>query len=183
MLKIAFIIISGIFVPCVLRPRRVALLDPGIGVLEVDAVAGFVPERPDDDRRMVLVPLDHAGDPVEVGRAPGGIFGQALLAVAHAVRFDVGLVDDVEAVLVAELVPARVVRVVAGPDGVDVRTLHDLDIAPHGLLGDDVGREGIVLMAIDALEQNGCAVDEELSVLDLGGPEADPGGDGFEGLP
>ena len=42
--------------------------------------------------------------------------------------------------------------------------------------------DGIVLVTVDALEQDGDPVDKELTVLDLGGPEADPRGDRLDRL-
>ena len=80
-----------------------------------------------------------------------GLAGQGLVRIeAHAVRLDVGLVDDVEAVFVAQVVPARDVRIMARPDGVDVQPLHQGDVPAHQLLAHDLEADGIVLVAIDA---------------------------------
>lgn len=49
--------------------------------------------------------------------------------------FEVGLVDQVDAVLVAQLVPALLVRIVGGPDGVEVVPLAEDHIVDHVLLG------------------------------------------------
>ncbi len=50
-------------------------------------------------------------------------------AVSHAVRFDVGFVDDIEAVFVTQGIPARIVGVMGGSHRVKVVLLHQLNIA------------------------------------------------------
>jgi hypothetical protein len=134
------------------RPGRVALFDPLRAGDEIRPVAGFVAHRPDDRRRVVLEGLDHVDDAVEVGRFPGRDLGQRFLVVTHAVGLDVRLADHVEAVFVAQLEEARVVRVVAGADGVDVEPLHLVEVVAHVLLGDVMAAVGVVVVAVDALE-------------------------------
>jgi len=116
------------------------------------------------------------------GPAPVGVLGQAFVTVAHAVRFDVGLVHDIEAAFVAELVPARIIGIVAGPDGVDVVLFHPRQVFPHRFLGNDVGRERVVLVAVDAFQVDRDAVDEQAAVLDLDLAEADFAAGGLEDL-
>lgn len=140
---------------------------------EADSIACFVAHGPHDDGAAVLEGVDHVGDAVEVGGSPGGVFGEGLGAVAHAVRFDVGFGDEVEAVFIAEFVEARIVRVMGSADGVDVELLHELDVFAHEFLGDVVAGVGIVVVAVDAFDEDGLAVDDELAVFDLGGFEAD----------
>ena len=88
-------------------------------------------------------------------------------------RFDVGFVNQVDAIPVAQIVPARVVGVVAGAHGVDVELFHQLNVLDHGLHSDRVARVGIVLVPVHASEQNRHAVDVYLPVFDLDLPEAD----------
>ena len=74
------------------------------------AVARLVAQGPDDDARLVLVALDHADSPVDDGVQPEGVAGRHDRVVAQsrvkAVRLKIGLVQQVDAVLVAQLVPA-----------------------------------------------------------------------------
>jgi len=58
---------------------------------------------------MVLVPLDHPHGPVDKRGVPLGLVGKE---TALPVRFEVRFVDQVQAVLVAQLIPARVVGIV-----------------------------------------------------------------------
>jgi hypothetical protein len=151
---------------------------------EVAPPAGLVAEREEEDAGVVLVALDHAADALDV--RVGEVFGvrDALSVVRPvAVRLDVGLVLHVEAVLVAERVPALVVRVVARPHGVDVVTLHQDDVFDHHLARRHLPEVGVVLVPVDALDDRGAPVDENLPVPDLARAEAEPPRDDFEPAP
>ena len=100
-------------------------------------------------------------------------------AVAVAVRLDVRLGVQVDAVLVAQLVPARVVGVVAGPHVVAVALLEHLQVADHPLFADVVAGVGPVLVAVGALELDRHAVDREDAALDLDLAEPGPAGEDF----
>ena len=67
-------ITAGTFV--VHRARGVAFLDPVVDRMEIDTVSGLVAHRPDDHRRVVLVPLDHPPRAVHVSFLPGRVLGQ-----------------------------------------------------------------------------------------------------------
>ena len=90
-----------------------------------------------------------------------------VFAVAEGMALLVGLSGDVEAILIAQIIPARVVWIVAGAHGVDVEPFHDLDVLDHALRRDDVAAVGIHLVAVGTFDVHGLAVDEELGVLDL----------------
>ena len=62
---------------------------------------------------MVLVALDHADGAVQVRVGPIRVPGQRFRAEAHAVALDIGLVNEVNAVAVAQVVPGGLVRVMA----------------------------------------------------------------------
>lgn len=77
------------------------------------------------------------------------------------------IIRTVQAVLVAELVPAGVVRVVAVAHRVEVVALEQEDVLQHGGLVDHFPRDRVVLVAVDPAQDDGGAVDEEGPVLDL----------------
>ena len=161
--------------------RRVRLVNPRRRRLEVDAVPALVTERPDDHRRVIAVPLDHPDRAIEVRGLPRRVVSQRdVRVVSHAVRLDVGLVHDVQAVLVGVVVPARVARVVGGPDGVHVVLLHELDVAEHHSFRHHAAGVRIVLVPIHSSQSHGNAVDLEQSVPDLDCPEAHPRGDDLQ---
>ena len=154
------------------RARGVVGLHPVVALLEVRTVAGFVAQRPHDDRGVILKRHHIALLTLEVGLGIIVATGQRLLAIAHAVALDIGLGRQIEAVLVAEVVPAGIVGIVAGAYGVDIQIFHDLDILDHALYGDDVTAIGIEFMTIGALDKDRLSVDEQLAALDLDMTEA-----------
>ena len=79
----------------------------------------------------------------------------------------VGLGRDVNAVLVAEVVPSWVVRIVARAHGVDVEALHYLDVLYHAVHGHHVASIRIHLVPVGTLYEHRLAVHEQLRVLYL----------------
>ena len=152
---------------------RILGLHPVIATVESRAVAGLVAERPEDDGRVVEVPLDVPHVALQVGELVGRVLGEGALAVAHAVGLEVGLGHHVDAVLVAEVVPVAVVRIVAGADCVDIELLHDEDVLQHPLPGHDVTAVRVQFVAVGALEQDRLAVHEELAAGEFDLPESD----------
>ncbi len=62
---------------------------------EIRTVAGLVSQRPDNDRRVVLIPLDHRFAPRQEGVFPLGFVGQDDVFVPKFVAFDIGLIHHV----------------------------------------------------------------------------------------
>ena len=111
------------------RPRRVAPLHVLIGRVEGDAVPRLISERPDEHRRVVLVPFHHRRRPLHVCIHPLGPPRQRRLGPTGAMTLNVRLVDKHEAVTVGEAQPERVVGVVRGAHGVDVEQLDGREVA------------------------------------------------------
>ena len=82
---------------------------------------------------MVFEHIDVVALALDVHVVEAWVLGECLFAVAHAVALYVGLCCDVDAVDVAEFVPAWVVGIVACADGVHVELLHDLYVLYHAL--------------------------------------------------
>ena len=96
--------------------------------------------------------------------------------IVVGVALDVRLVDEIEAVPIAELVPALVVGVVGEAHRVEIVPLHDLDVADHVRQVEGLAHPLVVLVAIDALDEDSLAVDEEGAVPDLDAAEAEAAG-------
>ena len=111
--------------------RGIVSLHPVVGALEVRTVARLIAQRPHDDGGVVLIGNDVALLALDMGEGKGFVLGKGLLAIAHTVALEVRLCRQVDAILVAEVIPAGIVRIVAGAHGVDVELLHDLDILNH----------------------------------------------------
>ena len=104
------------------RTRQIHRLNGLVRREHVRARAGLVAERPDDDRRMVPKNGNLVRRALDEALAPRRVVRERLLLerMPAAMAFDVRLGDDVDSVLVAQVVPVGVVRVVRSPDGVDV---------------------------------------------------------------
>ena len=149
---------------------------------EVRTGPGLVAERPHHHRRVVLEVLDVGHVAVDVRGLGLLAVRETLRAVAVAVRFQVRLGGQVDAVLVAQLVPARVVGIVAGADVVAVALLEHLEVAAHLRLADGVAGVGPHLVAVRALELHGHAVVHVDAALDLHLAEAGAAGKDFRDL-
>ena len=141
----------------------VELVEPSRHRSMVGTVATLVAKTPEDDAGVVLVTLSHADASVHKGVGPVGRRGEG---TAQTVSLAVGLIHDVHAHRVTELVPAGTIGIVGQSHGVDVGLLHQSQVLKHTLLSHYAGRIGVVLMAVDATYLDGFAVDEQLTAPD-----------------
>ena len=125
---------------------------------------------------MIFVALRHALRAVQKRARPARIIRQR---AACAVRADVRLVENVKPVSVAKVIPARVVGIMAGAHGVDVRLLHQGDVLNHPLGRKRVAGVGINLMPVHAAQPDRLAVDEKNSVADFNFPKTNLATVGF----
>jgi len=134
------------------RAARVPSLDPVIGCHEIRAVARLVPQRPDNNGGVVLIAFHHPYGTVHVRVQPFGRVGQRLATVSHAVAFNIRFIYHVQAVLVAQIVPGRLVRVMRGAHGIDIVLLHDQDIFDHTFQRYGLSEVRIGLMAVHTFD-------------------------------
>ncbi len=93
--------------------------------------------------------------------------GQGLVAITHAVRLDVCFGCDVQSVLVAQVVPTRVVGIMAGTDGIDVEALHYLYVLNHAFHAHHIASVRIKLVSVYSFYQYWFAIDQQLIALNL----------------
>ncbi|MNQ79481.1 hypothetical protein D3C85_944270 [compost metagenome] len=150
------------------QPGRVDRLAALVHGPDVAAVAGLVAQGPDDDGGVVLLGVDVALDPVHEHRLPGRVIGDAaqIADVGEAVGLHVGLRHHEQAVLVAQLVEAWVIRVVGGAHRVEVVLLHQHYVALHPIHADGPALEVIVVVAVHPVQLEVLAVDIKQAVLD-----------------
>ncbi|MNC22080.1 hypothetical protein D3C75_700700 [compost metagenome] len=157
------------------RARRIGGLHPAVQGIVVSAVTRFIPQRPDDDRRMVTVTLHHTGYALAHRRQPARIVSQAA-HWHHAVRFDIGLIHDVQPVAVAQPVPERVIRIMRAAHGVKIVLLHQLDVAAHGGFIHHLPVLRMVFMTVHPADQQRFAVEFQQAVTDFDLTETDVAG-------
>ena len=116
---------------------------------------------------MVFIPFYQILDPIQMSLKPYRIFREKLFFIAHPMRLDVRLSDDIEPEFITKFHERGIIRIVRGSHCIDVASLHLQEIRSDVVLGDVVAGFRIVVMTIDSLDQDRLAVDEELAVLHL----------------
>ena len=162
--------------------RPVARVHRVIRRLEVLAGTRLVAMAPEQNRRMVLVALNHVHVAPHRGESEARIVTGGALAVAHAVRLHVRLVHETDAVQVAEIVPVVVLRIVRVAHERAVRALEELHVLLLTFVRTIVSIHRIGLMAVGAAELHLLAVEAVASVDDLAFAEAEKSRDAFDGF-
>ena len=110
---------------------------------------------------MVLVPFKHAGDTIHVGLGPFGRVAEQIpiFRGMGSVGLQVGLVHYVEAKPITKAEESGIVRIVAGTNGIDIVTLHDIEITEHMIHRCCRAENGMAVMAVHALCLHLLAVD------------------------
>ena len=137
----------------------------------IGAVAALVAQRPDDDAGVIFVALDHAHTALHESVQPLGFVGQHVI---DRVGLQVGLIPDIQTILVANIVEARVVGIVRGAHGVEIVALHHQDVGQHIFVRHILAVLVVVVVAVGTLDVNHLAVDQQFAVFDLDFAEADP---------
>ena len=172
------------------KARGIKLLDPPSGLFKIRAVAGFISQRPDHDARAVLVAHHAALHTIEdrlaerritrdVRHPLRSLFQLRTVEIRHAVALHIGLGNQIEAVLAAQLRQPRCVRVMAGADGVDVVLLHNAQVAERLLPGNRIACHRIAVVAVDAAEFDGHPIQQDNAAAHLNLPQADRLADPF----
>ena len=90
-----------------------------------------------------------------------------ILTVAETVTLLIGFSYDIESVLVAKVVPDRVIGIVTGTHSVDIQLLHQLYVLNHTLTCHHITTIRVHLMTVSSLEENRLAIDQHLCILDF----------------
>ena len=162
---IGLTVVSGTLI--LYRSAWIISFDYIIRLFEVRTISGFVTQTPEDDARMILECFYVQFVTLNVCLLVGRILGQGCFAISHTVAFDIRFGHQIQTILVTQVIPSRVIRIVAGTNGIDVQLLHDLDILNHAFYRYNVSSVRINLMSVGTLEQYRFSVDEHLSVLDF----------------
>ncbi|CCK05697.1 hypothetical protein BN128_3975 [Cronobacter sakazakii 696] len=148
------------------------MLDPVIERGVVRAVARLIAERPDNNARVVTVAFHHARDALAVRAKPHRIVRKTAHRL-HAVGFDIGFVHHVQPVAAAQFIPARLVGVVRTAHGVEVVLLHQQDVLHHRRLVHRLAFFRVMLVTVNAADQQRLAVERQQAVVDFHATKAD----------
>ncbi len=130
------------------------------------AAIGLVATGPNQDGRMVLVPLQHIFSPAEHSLLPlwmavrQSVLINEVTAVPHpaAVGLQIGFINHVDAINIAQLIDAAAIWIMAAAYSIDIMLLHGNDILLDDLAVAGTAAVAVKLMAVYALKDNTLAV-------------------------
>ena len=160
--------IGSITMACLLILHRTALvltLDPLVSLHEVVAHHGLIAQAPGYDRGMVVEVAHVVLVALHNLSGKHRLSGCGILAILETVTLLVGFCHHIDAILVAEVVPTRIVGIVTGSHGVDVQSFHQAYVLQHALHAYHVSTIRIHLMTVGSLDEYRLTVDQELAVL------------------
>ena len=94
------------------------------------------------------------------------------IVVIHAVGFNIRLASHIQPVFVAKIIPVRVIRIMAGANGIESELLNNSHIPVHFRMSHGITAFRRNLMPVHAFNENALAVHEQHLVPDLNGAEA-----------
>ena len=155
------------------RARRIKRTDSLILRDEIVAETGLITHRPNNNRRMVSKSLNHIDAALYVRIKKSGFPGIGILTVAGAVRFDISLAYDIKARTVAKFVPGRIIGIMARSYGIDMKHLHNRNIALHTFESYRITALRLHFMAINTHKQSALTVNINYGILNLDLAEAE----------
>ena len=121
-------------------------------------IAAFISQRPHDNAGMVLVPHDHALTPFKKSRRKIRIVAQVH---EKSVGLDVGFVNHIEAVRIAQRIPQGIIGIMGRPNRIEIELLHQNNILHHILFCHGFSTGVTVVMPVDAFYKHRFAIDQE----------------------
>ena len=128
---------------------------------------------------MVVATLDIALVAFPMRFGIDRVLGQCFVTVSHSVRLYIRFGYHVDAILVAEVIPTVVVRIVTGTYGIDIKLFHHFDVLQHTLDGNYITAVRIHFVTVGSLEEYRLSVDEYLSAFQFNFAETYFNGDYF----
>ena len=158
----------GVAVLLVMDRTIIELVSLGVHRADVAAIAALVAHRPHNDAGVVALLHHQALNAVDVGRLPCRVVGDQgdIADILEAVTLHIGLGDQHDAILIAQLVEARVIGIVRGAHRVDVVSLHELQVTAHAIEAHGAALVIVVIVAVDAMHLKVGAVEVDMIALD-----------------
>ncbi len=88
-------------------------------------------------------------------------------------QFQIRVIDNIEAVAVAERVPVAATRVVAAPDDIDVVGVEEADVEQHVVHCDATTATRVQFMTVDAVKEGSLAVEAHDAVAQIEAKDAE----------
>ena len=151
----------------------VITLYPIIASVEVRSIACLITQTPDNYRWVVIVTQHNTLITCKMCCFVILSMRKALISISHTVRLNISLINNINTILIAQVIPQRRVRIVASTHGVKVMLLHNLNITKHILICKSISALWVHLVTICTLNKNGLTIYKKLIVPNLNTPKAD----------
>ena len=125
---------------------------------------------------MIEIPRNHARESFEIAEVKARVVTQTLLA---RVALDVGFIDHVQAVLVAQIEKAWIVWIMRCAHCIKAVLLHQQHVFAHDFFRHGFAMHWMVIVAIHAIDQHALAIDQEVASLDVDAAKTDEHCTGF----
>ena len=113
------------------RTHLIECLDPVVCFLEVRSIASLITKTPDNDRGMITEGDDISLIALQMGLLIILTLGKCTLTITHAMTLHISLSRQVDTILVTEVIPTGIVRIVTGAYSVDIQLLHNFQVLDH----------------------------------------------------
>ena len=147
--------------------RFIHTLNPVERCREVRSINRFVPHRPHNDARMVVVHLHVMLIAFQYLLSKHGFFSWRIVSILEAMTLLVGFCHHIKSILITQIIPLRVVWIVASTHCIDIELLHDLYVLYHAFSTHNIPTIRIHLMSIDSFYIDGLSINEQLAVFYL----------------
>ena len=145
----------------------VLALYPPVGSEEILTVGRLVTQAPRYHAGVVEVHADVMLVSLQYLACEERCLRWSTVAIAEAVALLVGLGTYVDAVLVAQVIPLRIVRIVTRPHGIHIQTLHYLYVLYHPLTAHHITAVRVHLVSVNTFYQYGLTVHQQLAAFYL----------------
>ena len=164
------------------QPLIVLFLEKLLHGSNIISGIGFISQRPEQDRRMILKAFKIGSGTVHyrflplrqgTGHIPGRFHSSHLLP--GAVTLQIRLRHHVNTGFIAQCVPFHAIRIMTGTDGIDMVTFEAFDVPFHVFQGNTPSGSCIPLMAVHSTDHQPLAVQFHHSIRRIQNkiPEAD----------
>ena len=143
------------------------MLYPIIRLVEMVTISALITQTPRDNawmielhRYIMLIALHHRSSKLS-------LYHQRIIIISEAMAFLISLSNDIKAILITKVIPARIIGIVARSDGIDVQTLHDFNVLNHAIERHNIASIGVNFMAVGTLYEDRHTINKHLRAFDF----------------
>ncbi len=114
---------------------------------------------------MILKSLYHPLIPFQMSFRKRRLLCQRTVPVPHAVRLNISLTNHIQPILITQIIPFRIIRIMAGTHSVQIILLHNPDILNHPFTGYHITGQRIHFMPVSTFKQHRLPIHPYLSQI------------------